>query len=312
MKQYKIAICDEEVDYAFSLMNYMNGEKEQPCLAMAFTSEGNLKQYLEENTVDLLLLGDHMELEVSEELAVLWLTDGQEIWHKEGVYKYQAAEGLVRTIMEKVMEKAGNFPTVKREDFTIYGIYSPIGRCGKTNLAMGICRYQEGRSLYVGLEEYGSFIDQKGINQELLYYLKNRDEGFHLRLNQFTVQENGCYMIPSPSCYLDLKQITAEDIAWFLEQLIYEGTYKTVVFDIGTGSLSDFHIFELFDKILVPILEEQTAQIKKEQFLQFIEKSKEIQWKEKLTFLDVPNVSYESLKMEEYLSSYFQGVAYGG
>lgn len=311
MKQYKIAICDDEVEYAFSLMNYINGEKEQPCLAMAFTSEENLQQYLKENTVELLLLGDHLTIELKEGTAVLWLTDGQEVVHENGVYKYQSAESLMQSIMEKVLENVETFSVVKKENFAIYGIYSPIGRCGKTNLAMGICRYHTGKCLYIGLEEYGSFLDEKGKNQEMLYYLKNREAGFSLRLNQFIVQQKGCYTIPSPCCYLDLKQITVEDMNWFIEQVLSEGTYQTMVFDIGTGSLSDFRLFELFHKIFVPILEEQTAQVKKEQFLKFIEKSQNIQWKEKLTFLNVPNVSYESLKMEQYIASCFQGVAYG-
>lgn len=316
LKQYKIAICDEEVDYAFSLMNYINGEKEQPCLAMAFTNPQNLREYLEQNSVDLLLIGDHIEVEFSEKTPVLWLADGQELAHEEGLYKYQAAERLLREIIDKVtaqVQSKNSISKVRREDFKVYGIYSPVGRCGKTNLAMGICHYQEGRSLYVGFEEYGSFPDERGISQEILYYIKNRDAGFHLRLNQFIVQEHGCYMVPSPKCYLDLRQITSDDIMWFLEQLIYEGTYQTIVFDIGTGSLSDLHILELFDKILVPILEEPIAQFKKEQFLQFIEQSSFIQWKEKMVFLNVPDVSYESLKMEEYLSTFLlKGISYGG
>ena len=37
MKSYQVVICDEEVDYSFSLMNYINGEEDYPCLAVAFT-----------------------------------------------------------------------------------------------------------------------------------------------------------------------------------------------------------------------------------------------------------------------------------
>lgn len=307
LKKYKVAICDEEVDFAFSLMNYMNGEKEYPCSGVAFTNEEHLFHYIKEQKVDLILLGEQMEVELEGDTKILWLTEEALKIQTGSVYKYQSGEMLLKNILDAIEEGRERRLSVGRQkDCLIYAVYSPIGRCGKTNLARGICANYMGRSLYIGFEEYGSFEDETGISQELLYYMKNKDEGFHVRLKQFSIQEGQSYLVPSPRCYLDLRMLEREDIEWLLEQLKEEGTYERIVFDIGTGSLFDFSIFSLFDRIFIPTLEGETANRKKENFLKFIREQEEYVWEKKLYFLQVPNTNYNSLKMEEYVSELFR------
>ena len=285
----------------------MNGEKEYPCFGMAFTNVENLMDYLKENEIDLLLLGEQMEKTGLEEEKIVWLTEQEETFFG-ALYKYQAGERLLERILQEIVKgkeegriERGDLNSFSKTSYRVYGVYSPVGRCGKTNLAKALCEYREGNSLYIGFEEYGSFPEDIEISQELLYYMKNRDEGIHLRLKQFAVRENHCYLIPSPCCYLDLKLLEFDDIRWFLERLKEEGSYQTIVFDIGVGSLLDFQIFSLFDRIFVPTLEEERAKQKEKHFLTYVKEKQNYEWQGNLCFSSVPNMEYDSLKMEEYV-----------
>lgn len=321
MKSYQVAICDEEVDYSFSLMNYINGEEDYPCLAMAFTDYPALKDYCkqEENKIDLILLGSHIQQEVEEvlgsenEIPIVWLHEKQEVDQGAGVYKYQSAETLLQVILEQVKPKQReeeNKGDKKQTFMEVYGIYSPIGRCGKTNLAKALCSYQKGKSLYIGMEEYGDTMDEGGIGQEFLYDIKVHSDNLCTFLSNLLEDQMGMTTIASPKCYLDLRQLTEQDIRWFLDQVRSRRTYQRVVFDIGTGSLFDFTILSLFDRIFIPTLEQEVAKQKQQHFLTFINQSfPSIYYKMRL--LSVPNVAYDSLKMEEYVLQLLQGVDNG-
>ena len=305
MKPYRVVIYDEEVDFAFSLMHYMNGEKEFPCLGIAFTEMEKVKEYCSKNdSIDLLLLGEEiewdLEAEYKKKIPILWLSQERDLARKNSVYKYQSAENLLKTIMKQMGNQQQKEERYETGVFTVYGVYAPIGRCGKTNLAKALCRYQNGKSLYIGLETYRSFHDERNISQEFLYKLKIHSESIKDLVAQLEEEEEGVAVIPSALCYLDYRELEVEDIRWFLEKLKEMKHYETVVFDIGTGSLFDFNIFSLFDYTFILTLEEEKA--KEQHFLTFMNRSFQTT-QQHMQILQVPNASYDSLKMEEYVSS---------
>lgn len=309
VKQYQVVIYDEEIDFAFSLMNYMNGLKEFPCMGIAFTDMEKVREYCkEDNQVDLLLLNQNVEWNPMEECAkripVLWLNQGQDLVHKNSVYKYQSAENLLQVIIQQMGQQTQQKERYETDSFTVYGVYSPIGRCGKTNLARAICQYQQGRSLYIGLETYQSFEEDTCMSQEFLYKMKVHSKSMKELLERLEEDEYKVSYIPSALCYLDYRELVMEDIQWFLEQLRQMNLYTTVVFDIGTGSLFDFRIFSLFHYNFVLTLEEERE--KEKHFRTFMNQSFQTIY-QNIQFIQVPNASYDSIKMEEYVVNLLKG-----
>lgn len=311
MKNHKIAICDPEVDFTFGLMNYINGQPDNPCMALAFTSEDNLNQYLKENKVELLIVDDHTTMQLPDWLPVLWLSDGEDMLHKECLLKYQSVDQIIPKILNSISQHTQLNKIRDPSACTIYGIYSPVGRCGKTNLAKAICMEMEEPSLYIGMEEYSSFSNVKSDSAELLYYIKQKDDKILSRILSFVIEEGKCNMIPSPESYLDIRELDYEDMRWFLQILKESGVYYRIVFDLGTGSLMDYQIFNLFDKIYVPILDDSIAQIKKEHFLSFLEKSNLNQFTDKMKLVQPPMEPYNSNNMMQYIKQLMGGEVFG-
>lgn len=312
MKPYQVVIYDEEIDFAFSLMNYMNGLKEFSCMGIAFTDMEKVREYCsKDNKVDLLLLNQNATWEpITEDakrIPILWLNQGQDLVHKNSVYKYQSAENLLQAIIQQVGNPTKQSERYEIDTCTVYGVYSPIGRCGKTNLARAICRYQQGSSLYIGFETYQSFEEDGFMSQEFLYKMKVHSESIKELLERLQKDEYGVSMIPSAICYLDYRELVFEDIKWLLEQLREMKSYPTVVFDIGTGSLFDFRIFSLFDHNFILTLKE--AKAKEKHFLTFMNQSFQTIY-QNMQLLQVPNASYDSLKMEEYVANLLRGEYY--
>ena len=305
MKTYQVAIYDEEVDFAFSLMNYMNHMSEFPCMGIAFSEREKVKEYCLQNNnqVDLLLLDESMRgsfiTESSSRIPILWLSQEEASVSNHTIYKYQSAESLLEAIVKRVGCSSNKERARYQAETTIvYGVYSPIGRCGKTNLARGICQYQEGKSLYIGMETYRSFEEDAGISQEFYYRLKIHSQNITMLLEQLQEDEYGVSIIPSAICYLDYREVSVEDIRWFLNEVKQMQLYRSIVFDIGTGSLLDFQTFSLFDQIFILTLEEDMVQL--QHFLTFIKQSFQTIY-QNINVIKVPNTSYQSLKMEEYI-----------
>lgn len=317
MKTYQIAVWDDEYDYANSLTTYINSMKDYPCLAVAFCDFQDLVEaYQQGNVFDLLLLGEGKKEVIKQSgqldnIPQMWLHDNirkEEIGH---FYKYQSAEKLLQSILNQIgyVEKKEDVREIgidHNQSMLVYGVYSPVGRSGKTNFSKGICAYSRGHSLYIGMEEYGACLDHEGTGQEFLYYLKVHSDEIHTLIDRILADKTGIIMIPSPQSYLDFQQITKDDILWFLAELSKKNYFQTVVFDIGTGSLFDFQIFSLCYKVWVPILEERTAREKEEYFSIFMKQTFQMLYS-KLHFVSVPNVPYDSLKMEQFVLEVLRG-----
>lgn len=317
LKTYQIAVWDDEYDYAHSLTTYINSIKEYPCRAIAFCEFQELIEEYQQGTMfDLLLLGEGKQEVIKQSCQLdtiphVWLHDDIRKEEVGYFYKYQSAQNLLQSILEQLghmdqKESSREIRIDHNQSMIVYGVYSPIGRSGKTNFSKGICTYSKGNSLYIGMEEYGAYIDREGIGQEFLYYVKAHSDEIHTFFDRIIENKTDFVTIPSPQCYLDFQQITIDDIVWLLEELTKYRYFQTVVFDIGTGSLYDFQVLSLFHKVWVPILEEQASREKEERFSIFIKQNLQTLY-QKIHFVSVPNVPYDSLKMEQFVLGVLQG-----
>lgn len=102
--------------------------------------------------------------------------------------------------------------------------------------------------------------------EELLYSIKLRRENLSMRLKSLADAERGYDYLSGAGDYLELRELSREDVSWFLNQIRKEGYYDQIVIDIGSGSLADLKILMEFDTIYFPYMEERWFQSRLQSF----------------------------------------------
>ncbi len=272
----RIGVVDCEKDYVKKLVRYLQKYSGGKWLVSGFTNQQDLVNYTDQKALDIVVGTDQKILTNAckgmGEIQ-LWLKsvacDLEEIQKQVYVaYRFQSALEIAKCIERIIRDYGKNI----EEEITWVAMYSPIGRCGKTTLAIEITKEaMSGRWVYLGLEDYNSFENSSNDNaymtDELFYYWKERkgDNILHI------IEETEGF-IQTGSSFLDGKDVTIEDVRW-LKKLFVKSKYKGILFDIGSGVLHSLHIFQEFDIIIVPYVKEKNALAKKYSFEKLLEEN---------------------------------------
>ena len=158
------------------------------------------------------------------------------------IYKFQSGDDIIREVMAVYSEIPGIRPNTAGsvdQSRRIIGVYSPVGRCGKTCLALAIGQIlaKEEKVLFVTLDTFTGFTGLlnerwKRDLSDLIYYYKQ--ERFHIvRLNSLVYYLGDMAWIPPIRIPQDYAQLTAQEMADLMERILREGNYTTLVLDIG-------------------------------------------------------------------------------
>lgn len=280
-------------------MNYINGQNTYGILALAFTKEDRFIEYLENNSFDLALASEEFDVgQIEEKVIRLCKEDG-----KEGIYKYQPASDIIREI-QNFLEKEYHIKKIEytQEDMQcrMIGVYSPIGRSGKTNLALALAK--ETGSLYIGMEDYSNLVEGRTTMSDFCYWIRKKEEMIVRKVEEHTIMEDEVAKLVSPLTYMDLKELTVEEYAWFFEKLKQCGKFRKIVVDIGSGSLCSYSFLALFHQVFVPILSDISSEKERHfrRVLQFVglEKSST-----KFEYIIVPRQDFRHPDMTEFVRS---------
>lgn len=154
------------------------------------------------------------------------LCDGEFVSQEEAsVYKFQSGDCILQEVMAcycTVPPEPGLALMGKRA--LIMGIYSPIGRCGKTSFSLTLA-HMLGKSqgvLFISLEEYSGFskLVCGGYEQDLsdVFYLYRQGDFNWLKLKSLILSHGNVDYIPPAAYGEDLDQAQPEEIA---------GSFKT-------------------------------------------------------------------------------------
>lgn len=271
-----IGLLDNEEDYVRKLAAYLNRQGRGKWNIVAFTNGEILDSYMKKRRLDILAgTNERVLTELQREhgeLVILWLRDEEQPFgRKEGncffVCRYQGA-GVIEEGMRKIISQ---MDIHTRHTKRIVAMYSPVGRCGKTELALEIARDERyGKWLYIGMEDYSFFGDdyreEEKRTESFLYYIKEREKAKLLSLI-----EGSSGIIPSAFSPFDTRRMEKEDFKWFIEIFREYYGYNGILFDFGTGVIQDFETFLLFDFLLVPYLTEEKSIAKKEKLERLLE-----------------------------------------
>lgn len=295
------AVYDVDPFYADRFAEVMNQKENIPFTVMAFTSLERLRAYARENQIEILLISSQVGTEEIKDLGikkVLFLTEGEGRETDDGypsVYKYQSSAGILREVIACYSERTeesyyGTSGTAAR----IMGVYSPIGRCLKTSLAlaMGQLMASEQRVLYVTLEDYSglSFMtgeDYKSDLSDVLYYFSQGNFN-KLRLSSIVHSIGNMDYIPPVRYPEDLSHISSNEMADLIRKLADEGGYDVLILDIGDYGHQAAPLLAVCQIVYMPVKEDGISTAKLEEFEQYLERTGNKELTEKIRRVKLP------------------------
>lgn len=316
-----MAVYDDDPKYAERLSDYVNRKEKGIFQAQAFTSKERLEEFAKGNDIDVLLTSNIEDTEKISRINsahTICLMEDRNLLNEgqgAGIYKYQSGDDIIRDVMAVYCEMPGAkniFPGMYGKEKQVIGVYSPIGRCGKTSLSLAIGQLlaKEEKVLFITLDMFTGFsslIDErwKRDMSDLIYYYKQKRFNA-LRLNSVVYLLGDMAWIPPMGYPDDYNHITAEEMADFLIRILEECDYTTIVLDIGNYDRQILPILNICKVIYMPIKEDMFSQAKLKEFEDYIEECKDQELQEKFYKIHVPYMTGVK-RMEHFPQEFLWG-----
>lgn len=274
-----LAICDK-LNYARRLMEALC-EKNFGFQIHVFSNVLELEHFLMQTQIELLLISGRY---MSEKICrfnigkILLLSDGEvfeEFSDYETIYKYQSSEHILKEILchyaEYAKPVAGMYN--REKEFEVYGVYSPVGRCGKSALAEALAgkHGKTKKTLLLDLQSFSAVEEQRAEKElwdlaDIIYFLRQGKKTFLYKLGSI-VQSKGVfdYVLPMKSP-ADLRSVTVAEWSELLEKLATESDYHVAVIDFGYDVCGLFQLLEQCTKVYMPVLMDFDSKRKTENF----------------------------------------------
>lgn len=294
-----MAVYDVDPFYADRFAEFANHKETTPFTAVAFTSITRLKAFAAQQPVELLLVGDEVaeaELEGLKVGQIIRLSEtGAAKDGAPAVYKYQASDNVLREVMACYqIQEQPVLATAAGRKSRIVGVYSPIGRCGKTGFAitLGQVLAREYKVLMVSLEEFSGLGTLTGtvyggsLSDLIYYYRQGAYSG--LRLGSVVYNWGGLDYVPPVTYAEDLVDVGGAEIAGLLGCIANESAYEIILVDVGHFGQEVETVLALCDVIYAPIKEDTVSAVKLEDWKTYLNASgRDFLW-ERIRLLRLP------------------------
>ena len=243
MKEKRLIICDDDIDFISRLGGYISRKRESPIRVACFTERESFRAYLSEHEVDGVLIGERWSKEdVPLECAKrMLLTERIGQSAVEGcieIYKYQAVEDILRQVMLG-LELPDGGQTVFVGETEVYSVYSPGGWPEITRLALALAKRlgRDGPAIYLGLNEFSAVnrLIGKTAGQDMsdVVYCRRRRKMNEAQLERMIIHLEGLDCIPAPINPAELAELTEKDVRELVEDVCRLGGYRYAVLDLG-------------------------------------------------------------------------------
>ncbi len=244
MKEKSLIICDDDREFVSRLGGYISRKRDVSFQIACFSDKEKLRAYLSEHEADGMLAGEGW---IDDELVkhgcrrlVLTESAGQAELPEgcSAVYKYQAAEDILRQVMLG-LELPDGGQTVMRGETELFGVYTPGGWTEGTRLALALtrCLGRDGPALYLGLNEFSPVSRLLGRTSEQdlsdVVYCRRRGRLNEDKLERMVIHLEGYDCIPAPVNPAELAELKEKDIRELVEDVCRIGGYRYVFLDFG-------------------------------------------------------------------------------
>ena len=277
MNSRTLVIYDEEKQYSNLLMDFFSNKKDIPFQTITFTEKSKLIQFLQTNQIEMLLISVNSmdeDIEAADIKEIILLSEGSlplEYSTYPSIYKFKSAEDIVREVLERFIEIETDKESfvAPKSKANIIGVYSPVGRSGKTTFAIALAQIlSEGhKTLFISLEEFAVFQNEMEISSpgnlaDLMYYFKQNPDTVSIKL-QAIVQNINSLDYVSPIYYArDLRETTTEEWKELFDYLSMVTSYEYIVLDIGDMIGDLLSMLDYCDQIFMPTVDDKLSEMK--------------------------------------------------
>lgn len=276
-----LAICDTEKQYAIKLMEAFCDKKDFGFQVHAFFDAEELRQFAAKTRVEILLIsGRIMSKTISQlDIGKVILLSAGEIYEEfsdyENIYKYQSAEHIMKEVLcyyaEYARPVAGMY--YGKKEFEVHGVFSPIGRCGKSALAEGLAKAfgKNKKTLLLDLQSFCAQKEQLGEKElwdlaDIIYFLRQGKQTFLYKLGSIVQNRNTYDFILPMKSPADLRSVTLAEWTELLEKLASDSSYQVVVIDFGQDVCGLLQLLSQCTKVYTPVLPDTDSKRKMENF----------------------------------------------
>ncbi len=312
-----LAICDADREYITALTKRIGKQKSAGLDIHGFTDRKALLGYAKEQLPDLILMNETLideEIQRKFQGRMLVLTehrpqDERETASKQeireqpmGIYKYQASSEVMKQVLEALSSPnscigVGKKNSVQTENgiqmvcvgheihkprTEMIGVYSPVGRCGKTSFALALAlSLQKTRpTLFLSFEIFSGWQylypqakNAAGSLADGIYYLRNGNLRVAEKLLAKEQKMEELSFLPPFSDPQDLLHVTDEEWKVVLDSIRCETGFEAVVADLGVIPAFCPAVLLNFSKIFMPVAAGQTEQSKLRDFEAYLRKN---------------------------------------
>ncbi len=264
-----LAICDAEKQYALRLMEALCEKKNLDFQVRAFSDEIELEQFAADHPLEILLINGRLmskELEQFHIGKIILLSDGdvyEEFLGFDSIYKYQSADRILKELLCYCAEYARPLTGMYygKKEFEVHGVYSPIGRCGKSALAEALAEAfgKKKKTILLDLQSFSASLEQRSQEElwdlaDMIYFLRQGKQTFLYKLGSI-VQSKGSfdYILPMKAP-ADLRSVTLAEWTELLEKLSTDSEYQVVILDLGAEVSGIFQLLSQCTKVYMPVL----------------------------------------------------------
>lgn len=281
-----LVILDREEDFLYGITTYFQDKLGKSFDIYAFHTKEALLGFAREKRkkIDIYLGSSCLDDEEKREMQVgqiVRFSQGQEGILMEGdeIYKYQPAERIMKEFLKICRFCTGIFGTGFLDNTKMIGVYSPLGRCGKTSMAlvMGQLLAQNYKVIYVNLEEWPGFERIIGVYDgmdisDLIYYIKQERENLGMYINGMLLEVNGLKILPPVKMAPDIQELGGE-VNKLLQEIAKSDTYDVILVDFGRQIKSMFPVLQDLELLYMPVLKDRISQTKLDEFFRFLRSS---------------------------------------
>lgn len=303
MRKQILALMDSEEFYAVRFMEHVNRKKTTPFEVHAFTDKEKLQEYVTSHRVEILLISEH-DLEEGCTYPAGQIVVLSERSDQNGLYpnvcKYQASSAVMREVMDvygrSIEDKGSPGCAVIKPPMKILGVFSPVGRCGKTTfaLALGQCLAKSKAALYFNFET------DSGLRQlmrgtwdrdisDLIYYIRRGDRNLTVRLLPLIRELDSLGIVPPCPSPTELYEVQTEEWHCLFESLRRDSSYEVLILDLGELPLFNPEILDECDLIYTPVKNDETARAKISQFEDEL-RSRDLDMSSRIRYLQIPQM----------------------
>ncbi len=285
-----LALMDSEEQYVLRFMEYVNRQQGSVFEVHAFSDFESLKAEMMQQAAEVLLIG---EQNASKEIfrwnisKICYLTETKENGTDQEtcrIYKYQPVSMIIKAVLQ---ECADNNIMVGYNDMSdsrgiLTGVFSPVGRCGKTSFALTLALLlsQEKPTLYLtfefctGFSELMHTVYKTGLS-EAVFYLRSGEKTAGEKILADVCQIGELQYLPPFLSPEELLTVKETEWSCIIDAIVKTGRYKAIVLDLGVVPYCCPGILAVCGNVFEPVRQDSVSQAKIAEFHQFLEIRKE-------------------------------------